>query len=119
MVCKSSKGSEVSDARGTGSIGRGRLDSSIPSERLEQEAQRLGFRERVLVLLAKDSPQQMQIRGSISSMVTGAPIGHVKRSQAIGARHRSSHGKISYDQNGKPSSVRIFGRSKARIEKRR
>jgi len=61
--------SEVSGVRnsfGPGSAGTGKSDSTIPSERLEQEAQTLGFRERVLVLLAKGSPQQMQIRRSMA-----------------------------------------------------
>ena len=62
---RSSEASEARDSFGLGSTGKGRFDSVIPSKRLEQEAQTLGFRERVLILFAKGSPQQMQIRGSM------------------------------------------------------
>jgi hypothetical protein len=41
------------------------LSSLIPSARLEQDAHRLGFRERDVVCSTMDSPQQMQIRGFI------------------------------------------------------
>ena len=38
------------------------LDSGIPSDMLEQEAQMFGFRERVLPFSAIGSPQHLQIR---------------------------------------------------------
>ena len=61
------KPSQVSGTFGRWSAVQGGLGSSIPSERLEQEAQTFGFRESVLALSAKGSPQQMQIRGLILS----------------------------------------------------
>jgi hypothetical protein len=59
------KCSQVSDTFGRWSAVQGRLGSSNPSDRLEQEAQTFGFRESVLALSAKGSPQQIQFQNLI------------------------------------------------------
>ena len=53
------------DSVAMASGGAGRLDSSMPSPKLEHDAQTLGLRDSALPLSAIGSPQQMQIRAFI------------------------------------------------------
>jgi hypothetical protein len=52
----------------------GKLDSSMPSAKLEQDAQMLGLRDSKLPRSAIGSPQQMQIRGVITMPQLSRPV---------------------------------------------
>src|SRR5438046_7402976 len=55
-------GSAAGLGEGRAPAASGRLDSSIPSAILEQEAQMFELRDRVLASVEKRSPQQIQVR---------------------------------------------------------
>jgi hypothetical protein len=58
----SSGASDIREPEGDAEEG---MASSIPSSKLEQQAQRFGFRESKFPIALIASPQQTQIRGSI------------------------------------------------------
>jgi hypothetical protein len=60
-TASSNTGAEISHFPGGGAAGG--LESSMPSHRLEHEAQMLGFLERAFPSPGISSPQHLQIRG--------------------------------------------------------